>query len=396
MRIGIVCPYSFDVPGGVQWHVRDLAEFLIALGHDISVIAPADDDTPVPDYVVSSGRAVPVRYNGSVARLTFGPRSAALMSKWLQHGNFDIIHIHEPIAPSLALLALWAATGPVVATFHTATLKSRAMQAARPLVGPSLEKIGGRIAVSEDARDTVRRHIGGDAVVIPNAVFVDRLRSMAGGRRWAGTATAPTIAFLGRYDEPRKGLSVLLSAMPEILQRYPQANLVIAGLGDEDTARGAMDETTSRAATFLGRVSDADKAELLASADLYVAPHTGGESFGIVLVEAMSMGTPLLASDITPFDDVLAGGRFGTMFSNGDSHDLAVKALAMLGRPHVGRHLAERAIVRARDFDWSVVGRRIIDAYELTAQSFDAATLAPPPEPEGWRRVLRSGRGVAR
>jgi phosphatidylinositol alpha-mannosyltransferase len=394
LRIGIVCPYSFDVPGGVQWHTRDLAEYLIGEGHAVSVIAPADDDTPVPDYLVPSGRAVPVRYNGSVARLTFGPRSATLVNKWIQNGEFDVVHIHEPIAPSLALLALWAAEGPVVATFHSSTLKSRALQAARPLLGPSLEKIGGRIAVSEDARDTVRRHVGGDAVVIPNAVFVDRLRGSVTRGRAAGDP--PTLAFLGRYDEPRKGLHVLAEAMPEILRRCPEARLLVAGQGDEDDARARMDDATARATTFLGRVSDQEKANLLATADVYVAPHTGGESFGIVLVEAMSVGAHLLASDIPPFADVLAGGEYGTMFGNRNADDLARKAVAMLTQPELAAQLAERAQLRAREFDWSVVGKRILEAYELTIDAFDAASVAPPQESEGWRRVLRPTRGVGR
>ena len=119
MKVGIVCPYSWDVPGGVQSHVRDLAEVLLARGHEVSVLAPADDDTPLPPYVVPAGRAVPVPYNGSVARLNFGPLSAARVRRWLREGEFDVLHIHEPATPSLSLLACWAAIGPIVATFHT-------------------------------------------------------------------------------------------------------------------------------------------------------------------------------------------------------------------------------------------------------------------------------------
>ena len=186
MRIGIVCPYSFDVPGGVQFHVRDLAEHFLAQGHHASVLAPADEDTPLPDYVESVGRAVPVRYNGSVARLNFGPLTAARVGRWLEAGDFDVVHIHEPVTPSIALLALWSAEGPVVATFHTSNLRSRAMQAAYPLLRPSLEKINGRIAVSEDARRTVTTHLGGDAVVIPNGVNVARFADAVPRRRVDG------------------------------------------------------------------------------------------------------------------------------------------------------------------------------------------------------------------
>ncbi len=129
MRIGIVCPYSFAVPGGVQRHVHDLAETLIALGHEVSVLAPADEDADLPDYIVPAGRAVPVRYNGSVARLSFGPLSAARVRRWLTNGDFDVLHVHEPVTPSLSLLAVLSARDePIVATFHTAMTRSRAMQ----------------------------------------------------------------------------------------------------------------------------------------------------------------------------------------------------------------------------------------------------------------------------
>jgi phosphatidylinositol alpha-mannosyltransferase len=145
MRIGIVCPYAWDVPGGVQFHVRDLAEHLIRLGHEVSVLAPAEDDTPLPPYVVPAGRAVPVPYNGSVARLNFGFLSAARVRRWLHDGDFEVLHIHEPATPSLSLLACWAATGPIVATFHTSNPRSRAMVAAEPILQPALEKISARI-----------------------------------------------------------------------------------------------------------------------------------------------------------------------------------------------------------------------------------------------------------
>ena len=232
MRIGIVSPYSFDVPGGVQLHVRDLAEYFISQGHHVSVLAPADDDTPLPDYVVSSGRAVPVRYNGSVARLSFGPLTAARVGRWVEAGRFDVVHIHEPVAPSVSVLALWAVDGPIVATFHTSNLRSRAMQAAYPLLRPSLEKISARIAVSEDARRTVTTHLGGDAVVIPNGVFVERFASAEHRPDWEGTPERPTIAFLGRMEEPRKGMPLLAQALPEIVREIPGVRVLIAGPGD--------------------------------------------------------------------------------------------------------------------------------------------------------------------
>src|SRR5690625_1543860 len=295
MRIGIVCPYSFDAPGGVQFHVRDLAEHLLSVGHSASVLAPAEEDTPVAGYVTPAGRTVPFKYNGSVARLNFGPITAARTRKWIAQGNFDVLHIHEPVTPSLGMIALWAARGPIVATFHTSNPRSRAMQIANPLVRPSLEKLSARIAVSEDARRTVVDHMGGDAIIIPNGVWVDRFAAAKPVEKGVGSPQAPTIAFLGRLDEARKGLPVLVGAVPEILAQHPGARFLIAGRGDADAAREMLGEH-AHAVEFLGGISDEEKAELLSSVDMYIAPQTGGESFGIVLVEGMSAGTTVVAS----------------------------------------------------------------------------------------------------
>src|ERR1700752_4314561 len=158
MKIGMVCPYSWDVPGGVQQHIRDLAEALIDDGHEVSVTSPADDDTPLPPYVVGAGRAVPVPYNGSVARLSFGFLSVSRVRRWLHQGGFDVLHVHEPGIPSLSLLACWVASGPIVATFHTAIPRSRVLLVTYPLVRTGLETINGRSAEAERGVAGVRRH----------------------------------------------------------------------------------------------------------------------------------------------------------------------------------------------------------------------------------------------
>ncbi len=366
MRIGIVCPYSFDVPGGVQFHVRDLAQWLLARGHAVSVLAPADDGTPVPDYVVPAGRAVPVPYNGSIARLTFGPVSNTRVRRWLSEHPFDVVHVHEPAAPSLSLLALWAATGPVVATFHTSTSRSRAMSAAYPMFfRPAFEKVAARIAVSEVARRTTVEHVGGDAVLIPNGVYVRTFAESKPRPRWRGTDA--TVAFIGRTDEPRKGLPVLLEAVPEVLRQRPGTRFLVAGRGDAADARAALPRDLTKSVTFLGSVSEADKAALLRTADVYVAPNTGGESFGIVLIEAMASGTPVLASDLEAFRAVLRDGAVGRLFATGDSRGLADGLLALLDDP-VGRtSLAAQGPHEAARYDWDVVGRAVLDVYETVA-----------------------------
>lgn len=372
MRIGLVSPYSFDVPGGVQFHIRDLAEYLIRAGHHVSVLAPADEGTELPDHVVPAGRAVPIRYNGSTARLLFGPVAAAKVSRWLEEGGFDVLHIHEPLAPSISLLALWASTTPVVATFHTSNVRSRALQATYPLLRPSLEKIHGRIAVSEDARRTVTTHIGGDAVIIPNGVDTAAFGRAERVPRWTGAPGRPTLAFLGRIDEPRKGLPVLAESMPRILDEVPGARLLIVGPGAVETSRARLPERVAAATEFLGTLSDEDKASVLASADLYIAPHTGGESFGIVLVEAMAAGAPVLASDLAAFQRVLDGGRegmAGALFANGQPEDLAARTIELLQDPARRRTLGELGRARATVFDWEVVAREILAVYETVGDA---------------------------
>lgn len=369
MRVGMVSPYSFDVPGGVQLHIRDLAEYLIADGHDVSVLAPADEDTPLPSYVTSAGRAVPVPYNGSVARLLFGPVTASRVGRWIERNDFDIIHVHEPVSPSLSMLAMWAAEQPLVATFHTANMRSRVMHAAQPILQPGLEKVVGRIAVSQEARNTVRRHLGGDAVVIPNGVYVDHFADAAIAPWWQGSPQRPTLAFLGRINEPRKGLPVLLAAMPQLLAARPGLRLLIAGPGDTREALRGVPQQVAAACDFLGAVTDQEKASLLASADAYVAPNTGGESFGIILIEAMSAGAPVLASDLEAFRAVLRNGEDGRLFRVTDPQDLAAQALALLSDADARAGYRLTGELRAGEFDWSRVASQVMNVYETVVSA---------------------------
>lgn len=395
LRIGVVSPYSFDVPGGVQFHIRDLAEHLIAHGHRVSVLAPADDDTPLPAYVESAGRAVPLKYNGSVARISFGPVSSARVKRWLAEGGFDILHVHEPSSPSLSMLAMWAAEGPIVATFHTSTLRSRTMQAAYPLLRPGFEKLSARIAVSEDARRTVVEHLGGDAVVIPNGVYVDRFAGAPVDPRWQGTPQRPTLAFVGRLDEPRKGLQVLAAALPAVLAERPGTRVLVLGRGDGEDALAALGPRAG-AVELLGPLDDAAKASLLRSVDAYVAPHTGGESFGIVLVEAMSAGAPVVASGLGAFRRVLDEGRLGVLVPTGDHAALARAVLDLLADPERAAGLARRASVAVRRYDWSRVAAQVLDVYRTVRLGADR--VGPDPRAQSllarWRdtRALEQDR----
>jgi len=387
MKIGIVCPYSWDIPGGVQFHVRDLAVHLIGLGHQVSVLAPADDDEPLPAYVVSAGRAVPVPYNGSVARLSFGVLSAARVRRWLNEGQFDVLHVHEPGAPSLSLLACWSASIPIVATFHTANPRSRAAAAANAMLQPAFEKINARIAVSEYARRFLVEHIGGDAVVIPNGVDVDFFAKSQPNPDWqtppAQRDTGGTIAFVGRFGEPRKGLPVLLAALPEILAARPDTRLLILGRGDAEEVVEDLPAPVRAAITFLGMASDEDKARLFRSVDVYCAPNTGGESFGMILVEAMSAPAVVLASDLDAFSLVLEGGEAGVMFPNGDASALATAAIGLLADQARRETLRVAATAAVQRYDWSVVAGDILAVYEMVTESTAQVTN------EAWEAAHR-------
>ncbi|MGX7725398.1 MULTISPECIES: glycosyltransferase family 4 protein [Rhodococcus] len=361
MRIGMVCPYSFDVPGGVQAHVVDLAEVLIGRGHEVSVLAPASETTPLPDFVVSAGRAVAIPYNGSVARLSFGPVSYARVRRWINDNDFDVLHIHEPNAPSLSMLALKVAEGPIVATFHTSTTKSLVLSTFQGVLQPYLEKISGRIAVSELARRWQVTSLGADAVEIPNGVDVPFFRHAPLLPDYPRPGR--TVLFLGRYDESRKGMDVLLGALPALVARHPDIEILVVGRGDEDRLRKEAGRYF-RHLRLLGQVDDDDKASAMRSADVYCAPNLGGESFGIVLVEAMAAGTAVVASQLDAFRRVLRDGQAGVLVPVGDADALARGILEVLDDDDRRQALVDFGSTVVEAYDWPVVADQILRVYE--------------------------------
>ena len=363
MKVGLVCPYAWDVPSGVAIHVHDLAEELKRMGHEVAVLAPGDDDTDAPDYVTVAGKAVPVPFNGSVARVLFGPRSASKVRRWLREGDFDVLHIHSPVSPSLGMMACWSAIGPIVATFHASVDgRSRAMSASYWVLQATLEKVRARIAVSEEARRTVVENIGGDAVLIPNGIDVSRFASAEPLPGYPAEQGA--IVFLGRLDEPRKGLPLLLEAYPSICDKRPGTRLIVIGPGEADVIDEMVPKKLRSQVDVLGRVDEATKARALVSADLYVAPHTGGESFGIVLVEAMAAHTPVLASDLVAFRAVLDDGRCGQLFPMGDAQALAKEAVSLLSDPDRRSKMRASADRHVQQYEWPKVAARIVSVYE--------------------------------
>ncbi len=361
LKVGIVCPYAWDIPGGVQYHVRDLRAALVREGHDVSVLAPAENDDNLPDYVTSTGRPIAVPYNGSVARLNLGFRSTRRVREWIRNGDFDVMHVHEPVSPGISAVALWAAQGPIVATWHSSMEKSRALQSMFYLAQTVLEKARGRIAVSELARRTLVDHVGGDAVLIPNGVDCAAFAEATPFPGWPGPGKA--LFFLGRLDEPRKGLDVLLAALPRIAERHPDVRVLLAGPGDADDITKKLPREVADRLTFLGTVSEEDKVRAFHSADVYVAPNTGGESFGIVLLEAMASGTAVAASDLEAFRRVLDNGTAGRHFTNGDPDALADVVNELLADDEGRAEMERVALERAWLYDWGRVTREIVDVY---------------------------------
>ena len=382
LKIGIVCPYSWDTPGGVQNHIRDLAEFLIASGHNVSVLAPAIDEAKLPDYVVNAGKPISIPYNGAVARVLFGPVAFARVRQWIAQGDFDLLHLHEPAIPSISLLACWAADGPMVGTFHAAAKRQKIIFAIGPILEPAIEKLSARIAVSEAARLTLTDHLDTDAVIIPNGIYANRYTEGKSIEKWSGN----TIGFIGRFEEPRKGLSVLVDALPVISRFAPDVKILVAGPGDPAEVIKSIDPQLRQRFEFLGKITEDEKADFMSSVAVYVAPNTGGESFGIILAEALAGGACVVASDIPAFDDLLGHGEFGALFESESSTELAKVVIDLLRDDEKRKELSSRGKERAKLFDWTVVAEQIYSVYEMSIVGSQKVRLASDTRP--WNRFL--------
>ena len=382
LKIGIVCPYSWDTPGGVQNHIRDLAEFLIESGHDVSVLAPAIDESNLPEYVVNAGKPISIPYNGAVARVLFGPVAFARVRQWISQGEFDLLHLHEPAIPSISLLACWAADGPMVGTFHAAAKRQKIIFAIGPILEPAIEKLSARIAVSEAARLTLTDHLDTDAVIIPNGIYANRYTDGKAIEKWSGN----TIGFIGRFEEPRKGLSVLVDALPVISRFAPDVKIFVAGPGDPAEVIEGIDPQLRKRFEFLGKITESEKADFMSSVAVYVAPNTGGESFGIILAEALAGGACVVASDIPAFDDLLGHGEFGALFESESSTELAKVVIDLLRDETKRKELSARGKERAKMFDWTVVAQQIYSVYEMSIVGSQKVRLASDTRP--WNRFL--------
>jgi len=384
MKIGIVNPYSWDVPGGVGFHIRDLALKLRSRGHDVRVLTPSTSDD-LPEWITSAGSSVSIPFNGSVANISIKPKALARTRRWLADNDFDVVHVHEPVVPSVWMAAAMLSSAPLVGTFHAALGRSASRAIASAPMRLYMERIGVRIAVSEEARRTLIEHHGGDAVIIPNGVETASFRTAQPLDQWVATDDRPVIVFLGRLDEPRKGLGIFAGAIESVLERVPGTRFLIAGRGDAPDIRATV-ARFGDSVSFLGGISDEEKESLLAGASIYVAPQTGGESFGIVLVEAMAARTTVVASDIPAFRAVLEDGRAGALFETGNSDSLASVLTDLLGDRERLDALADAGQRASAQYDWEVVADKVFEVYKL------AIDMGSPAD-SGSRRALDLIRG---
>ena len=353
LRIALVCPYSWSFPGGVQTHVAGLARALRARRADVDIVAPADGPVDEPGFV-PLGRSVAIPDNGSVTRITLTPASVLRTRRALRSRGYDLVHLHEPMLPAACLAALQAATVPVVATFHMVNVSDRWYRLFAPLVARAGRRLSARIAVSEVARRFASRWLPGHYHVIPNAIDV------AAYRRAGATRDGQHVLFIGRPD-PRKGLPTLLGAFA----RLPgDVTLDLAGVAPAELeavaariAPAAVDRVRAH-----GRVSDDERTRLLAAADVLCAPSLGGESFGLVLVEAMAAGVPVVASALAGYREVLPPAC-GRLVAPGDPGALAAAVGELLADRALRCRLGDEGRREAKRFDWSLVAERVVGVY---------------------------------
>jgi phosphatidylinositol alpha-mannosyltransferase len=356
VKVGIFTPYDLSHAGGVNRHARALALELARRGHVARVIGPASG--AVPEGCEGIPGVVPIRANGSVARIgLFTPRGT--VDRILRRERFDLVHVHEPLVPGPARLALRLAEVPVVATFHASAEREGALQAlARRLGAPGFAKIAHGIAVSRQAKRFSRALYRGRTAVIPNGVdlahYAKAIRPID-----RGPLTRPLrVLFFGRFGEERKGLPVLLDAAARLSASGRRVEVVIAGEGPRERFEAAARRAGAR---FLPRSGERELLDALAGCDLFCAPSLRGESFGMVLVEAMAAGCPVVASDLPGYAEAAEGAA--VLVPRGDSAALA-EALWRVGRDGALRaSLAERGLARTRALDWSRVTERVLHVY---------------------------------
>lgn len=345
MRVALVSPYSWSVPGGVQSHIGGLAEALRARDVDVEILAPADGPA---DGVLALGRSVPIPSNGSIQRVALSPAAVARTARAVRRHGYDVVHLHEPMLPAVCLTAIAAARVPLVGTFHMFREELLWYRVFRRVVRAAAARLAARIAVSPASQEYAARTVPGTWDVIPNGIDYDGLAALRGER------TGRRILFVGRA-EPRKGLGVLLEAFRRLEQ---DAELVLVGPRGDVGAR----------VRALGRVDREELLRQLATCDLLCAPSVGGESFGVVLAEGMAAGLPVVASRIPGYEDVLPESC-GRLVPPGDVGALAAALDELLADAEQRRRLGEAGRAQAARYAWPRVAEQVLAVYERVGRS---------------------------
>ena len=385
MRIALVSPYSWTYPGGVTRHIEALAEQLLADGHHVRVLAPFDppdrrserlhrgarpQERALPHYVIPLGRTAGIPANGAVSNIALTPSGVQTLRRELEAGDFDVVNIHEPVAPAAGWDALGFGDAALVGTFHTYGTNGITHGIARAMgAGRRMRNLHGRIAVSQAAAWTARRFFGGRYDIVPNGVEVPATPPT----KVPATAGRLRIAFVGQAVE-RKGLPVLLRAF-EGLREHVDAELAIVGAVPEDVEPLLLD---ARGVTVLGRVDDEVKTRILSEADVLCAPSLGGESFGMVLTEAFAQGTPVVASDIAGYRDVVRDGRDGILVPAGDAIALAETLRALALAPERLQAMGAAAAEHARRYAWPQVADEVLGVYREAIAARERALQSAP------------------
>jgi len=377
VKIGLVTPYVYPLPGGVNEHVRFLYENLRLSGHDVRILTSSHGlQRSSEGDVIRIGKGFSVPSNGSVGTITLSPRFVGQVREVLDRERFDVLHFHEPFVPFLSLVVLGQSSSVNIATFHAYAGFSPAMEFGKRTLSGYSQKLHGRIAVSAAARHFVDRFFPGEYKIIPNGVNLGRFQRAVPIARWQDGC--PNVLFVGRLED-RKGLPYLLKAYRLLRKDEINCRLLIVGSGpqEREARRYVMTRRLSNV-EFLGRVSDAEKAQLFKTADVYVSPATGRESFGIVLLEAMASGAPIVCSDIHGYKGVVQRGRQALLVEPRDSRGLAAAIKELLEDPRRRHEMGEAGKERAEQFGWDRVTARVEAYYGFVIRRLAAQGQLPP------------------
>jgi phosphatidylinositol alpha-mannosyltransferase len=389
MKIGIVTPYAYPMPGGVNDHVGSLYRVLRSRGHDVRIITSSHGLQKASEGdIIRVGKGFSVPFNGSMGTITLSPTYLAQMRAILERERFDVLHYHEPFVPFLSLVTLTLSTSVNVGTFHAFGGLSISYEFGKRMLGHYAGKLHGRIAVSPAARHFISRYFPGEYKIVPNGVEPGRYQRAVPIARYRDGV--PNILFVGRM-EPRKGLIHLLRAFRKLQRDGVRARLLLVGTGPgEREARRYVLTRQLDDVEFLGRVSEAQKAQLFKTADIYVSPATGRESFGIVLLEAMSAGAPIICSDIHGYRGVVRRERDGILVEPGNADALAASIRRLIDDPALRAQLSRAGEERAQLFTWERVGQAVEEYYGFVIRRLAeqgelpkgfSAPIPPPPGP---------------